>query len=71
VSRHEYGRIEAFQISHCTLDLCILAHGKMKAANYGVERYIVSDEVECVLCRVDDASVAAASKDDYSFPCGR
>lgn len=69
VSRHEHGRIKPFQISHCTLDLHIIAHGKMEATNHGVEGYIVSDELECILGRVDDASVAAASKDDYSFPC--
>ena len=71
VSRHEHGRIKAFQISHCTLNLHIIARGEMEAANHGVEGYIVSDKFECVLGRVDDAGVAAASKDDYSFPCGR
>jgi hypothetical protein len=69
VPGHEHGRIEAFQVSNCTLDLHVVTHGKMKTANYGVEGYIVADEIECIPCRVDDPGVAAASKDYYSFPC--
>lgn len=42
----------------------------MEAAHYGVKEYIVADEVECVFCGVDDAGMAAASEDDYSFSCG-
>lgn len=64
VSRHEDGRIKAFQISHSTLDLHFVAHGKMEATNHGVKWYIVSDEFECVLGRVDDAGVATASEDN-------
>lgn len=67
--RKKYSRIKPFQIFDGTLHLLVLTCSEMEPPNDSVKGGRMMQKINGMLCRIDDARMAAACEDDDSFAC--
>lgn len=64
VARQQHGRIEAFQVPDGVFQLAGFAGGQMEPSQDGMDTHCARKGIICILGRVNQSCMAAASKDD-------